>query len=296
MAGCASTGYVPGEYDGPILDDEIDTGTPLPGSRYSMKNDAEPEVEVDVSKIPNATPRDEPYSRGGNKTPYEVWGKTYHIMDTHEGYSETGSASWYGKKFHGHKTSNGEIYNMYGMTAAHKSLPIPSYVKVENLANGREVIVRVNDRGPFHSNRIIDLSYAAAKKLGYKDIGTTNVKVTAIKIKGAKRRSLSNSPRKLTKPKPQPVKLKPLAEKPKTNESGTFFVQVGAFSSKDSAEKFEKRAEVMLDMETFVKSYFSSSVASHKILVGPFDDRGTAELYLKAVKLNGFQSAFIKTE
>ena len=142
--------------------------------------DGPPPRDIDVSNLPDAVPKVEPIRKAGNKSPYTVLGKTYQVLPSSLGYRERGIASWYGNKFHGRKTSNGEIYSMYEMTAAHKSLPIPSYVKVTNLDNGRTVVVRVNDRGPFHGSRIIDLSYAAAKKLDYSNKGTANVEVVAI--------------------------------------------------------------------------------------------------------------------
>lgn len=140
--------------------------------------DGAPWWDVDVSNIPDAIP----IAHVGNykKDPYTVLGKTYYPRPTASGYQEVGTASWYGTKFHGQATANGEIYDLYGMTAAHKTLPLPSYVKVTNLDNGRSVILRVNDRGPFYSNRVIDLSFAAAKKLGYADMGTARVKVEGI--------------------------------------------------------------------------------------------------------------------
>ena len=130
--------------------------------------DAAPPGEFDHSRVANPTPRVEARSRYGNPASYVVFGKTYHVMDDARarGFEQRGLASWYGTKFHGRRTSSGEPYDMYAMTAAHKELPLPTYVEVENLVNGRTVIVRVNDRGPFHEGRIIDLSYAAALKLG----------------------------------------------------------------------------------------------------------------------------------
>src|SRR5690606_2878870 len=125
-----------------------------------MSQDRGPASYVDLSQIPDAVPRSEPRTRAGIKNPSAVLGKTEYLLEDESDYRERGYASWYGKKFHGHQTSNGEIYDMYGMTAAHKTLPIPSYVRVTNLDNNRQVVVRVNDRGPFHSGRIIDLSYA----------------------------------------------------------------------------------------------------------------------------------------
>jgi len=148
--------------------------------RYSMKHDAAPDAPVDVSHVPDAVPRVEPHSRGGNKSPYQVLGKKYWVMSSSLGYREEGVASWYGRKFHGHATSNGEVYDMYGMTAAHKNLPLPTFLRVTNLANNRQVIVRVNDRGPFHGNRLIDLSYAAAAKLDMLKTGTARVRIEAI--------------------------------------------------------------------------------------------------------------------
>jgi len=143
-------------------------------------SDGPPLHDLDVSNIPDAVPRVEAIGRAGNKNPYTVLGRTYNLLGTAKGYREVGIASWYGTKFHGNTTSNGEIYSLYGMTAAHKTLPIPSYVRVRNLDNNRSVIVRVNDRGPFHDDRVIDLSYVAAKKLGYEKTGTARVEVTAI--------------------------------------------------------------------------------------------------------------------
>ncbi|GAA0791357.1 septal ring lytic transglycosylase RlpA family protein [Marinobacterium sediminicola] len=148
--------------------------------RYSIKQDRGPDGAVDLSRVPDAVPRSEPPSRWGNKSPYTVLGKRYQVLPSAEGYRQRGVASWYGKKFHGHTTSNGEIYDMYQMSAAHKSLPLPSYVRVTNLDNGRQVVVRVNDRGPFHEGRIIDLSYAAAYRLDMLGKGTARVEVEAI--------------------------------------------------------------------------------------------------------------------
>ncbi|QHJ10854.1 Endolytic peptidoglycan transglycosylase RlpA [Paraglaciecola mesophila] len=149
--------------------------------RYSQHKDSAPKAIKDGIKFDDAEPMYEPYALA-NLRSYSVLGKHYTPLKTGKGYSATGGASWYGQKFHGHLTSNGETYDMYAMTAAHKTLPLPSYVKVTNLKNGREAIVRVNDRGPFHDNRIIDLSYAAAMKLGMLSTGTTQVKLEVIHI------------------------------------------------------------------------------------------------------------------
>ena len=149
-------------------------------ARYAIKQDLGPKQHLDMSKAPDAIPKVEPHSRGGNKSRYEVWGKSYSVMASSLGFKQRGLASWYGQKFHGHLTSNGEIYDMYAMSAAHKSLPLPTYARITNLANNKMVIVRVNDRGPFHGDRVIDLSYAAASKLDYRKTGVAEVLVEAI--------------------------------------------------------------------------------------------------------------------
>jgi len=137
-------------------------------------------VPKDIHAVPDATPVPEPRSRYGNPKEYEVFGETYFVLNSADGYKERGRASWYGTKFHGRRTSSGEPYDMYRMTAAHKTLPLPSYVRVTRKSNGRSVVVRVNDRGPFHTGRIIDLSYAAATRLDLLQEGSADVEVEAL--------------------------------------------------------------------------------------------------------------------
>jgi len=148
-------------------------------SRYQYKNDSSPSRLPHQSELNDAIARAEPHSRGGNKN-YQVRGINYSVLKSAQGFNQIGIASWYGKKFHGHLTSNGEIYDMYAMSAAHKNLPLPTYLKVTNMTNDKSVIVRVNDRGPFHQSRIIDLSYSAAYRLDMLKTGTAKVKITAI--------------------------------------------------------------------------------------------------------------------
>ena len=148
-------------------------------SRYQQKYDSSPDRLPSAEELKDAIPRAELKSRGGNRH-YQVHGRHYKVLHSAEDFTEEGIASWYGKKFHGHLTSNGEIYDMYAMSAAHKNLPLPTYVLVTNLENKKSVIVRVNDRGPFHQNRIIDLSYSAAYKLDMLKVGTAKVSVQAI--------------------------------------------------------------------------------------------------------------------
>jgi len=175
----------------------------------------------DLASLPDAVPRTEPLHRYANR-PYQVFGKDYVPTTSHQPYREQGRASWYGKKFHGQKTSSGEIYDMYAMSAAHKTLPIPSYARVTNVANGKSVVVRINDRGPFHSDRIIDLSYAAAYKLGYIAAGSALVEVESVEAGQAAPASTGES-------KNPPVEAK------------NTYIQVGAFSSRDNAEDFRGR-------------------------------------------------------
>lgn len=147
--------------------------------RYQIEQDIAPERMPVAQELVDPTPVFEEPTRGGNSD-YKVFGQHYSVLKSADGFVEEGIASWYGKKFHGHLTSNGETYNMYEMSAAHKTLPLPTYVRVTNLDNGKKAIVRVNDRGPFHAGRVIDLSYAAAYKLGVYQSGTARVKVEAL--------------------------------------------------------------------------------------------------------------------
>ena len=176
----------------------------------------------------DAVPKPEAKSRYGNGPNYEVFGKHYTVMPSATGYRERGVASWYGKKFHGNLTSNREVYDMYKMTAAHKTLPLPTYVRVRNLRNNRTIIVRVNDRGPFVHNRIIDLSYAAALKLDMVETGTSLVEVEAITF-GPK----PSSPAVVTAPDPVPEPLPPV----ETTDPDRIFVQIGAFGSRENADR-----------------------------------------------------------
>lgn len=175
LAGCAGPSPAPSERD----DAAERFGTPAPRSEQDRGPKPE-EVPADIALTPDPVVRAEPKSRYGNPGSYEVFGKRYFVLDSARGYRERGGASWYGKKFHGRRTSSGEPYDMYAMTAAHRTLPLPSYVRVTRLDNGHSVIVRVNDRGPFHDDRIIDLSYAAAARLDIIERGHARVEVEAL--------------------------------------------------------------------------------------------------------------------
>lgn len=148
--------------------------------RYRLRQDKAPCFKINANRIPNAVPKAEPLSKRGNPKSYVVFGRRYYVMKSAKGYHARGVASWYGMKFHDFQTSNGEVYNVAGMTAAHKTLPLPTFLQVTNLRNGKKIIVKVNDRGPFANNRLIDLSYAAAKKLDMTGAGTAPVSIVAI--------------------------------------------------------------------------------------------------------------------
>jgi rare lipoprotein A len=199
-----------------------------PGGLYAPGvRDSAPEHALDISGIPEPTPRDEPPAAYGNRSPYTVLGKSYRVRPSAEGYVERGIASWYGQKFHGRQTSSREVYDMCSFSAAHKTLPLPSYVRVTNLDNGREVVVRVNDRGPFHAGRIIDLSYAAAVKLGVDRTGTARVEVRAL-TGGA---DLASAPAAVPAPAASPARTGPQR------------LQVGAYRDRDNARRIARQLE-----------------------------------------------------
>lgn len=234
----------------------------------SEEKDSGPGRPMDVSHIKEPIPREELRTIAGNKTPYNVLGKTYHILKDPKGYRKKGVASWYGRKFHGRRTSNGEIYDMYGMTAAHKTLPIPSYVRVTNTDNNRSVIVRVNDRGPFHGNRVIDLSYTAAKKLGYQHRGTANVAVEYIDpatYHGVTSQSPASTVRGHGTKAPTPKNSAGYALPDNT------YLQVGAFSKSKAAHGLKKKLAKMTKVPIKVKRPRAWK-ALYKVLVGPFDN------------------------
>ena len=221
---------------------------------------AERSVE-ELARIPDAVPKVEPKSELGNMKTYEVFGKRYYVLDSSEGFTQEGIASWYGPKFHGKKTSSGEIYDMYAMTAAHKTLPLPSYLEVKNLENGRKIIVRVNDRGPFHDNRIVDLSYTAALKLDMFAKGTALVEIRAI------------NPRSYT------AGGAPVETRPKVDTETTpaqFYIQVGVFSDLNNAENLKNK---LLSLQTPVQvdEAMLNETAVYRVKIGPLDDIETAD-------------------
>lgn len=221
LAGCATT---PREMPAPEAGAPA-SREPRPGAYY--KDDGPgPNPPANLAVIPDAVPKAEPLHRFANR-PYQVFGKDYVPRTRVAPFKESGMASWYGRRYHGNATSTGEKYDMYAMTAAHPTLPIPSYARVTNLANGRSVVVRINDRGPFHSDRVIDLSYVAAWKLGYVVAGSARVEVASIVVAQE-----SVSPEKIVSEKNE--------QKPQSEPMGVF-LQLGAFSAREGAESFRAR-------------------------------------------------------
>lgn len=261
-------------------------------SRYSLKHDTGPDRDIDHSSVQNAVPRDEPKSRGGNKN-YRVRGQNYKVMPSSAGYKERGIASWYGKKFHGHKTSNGEVYDMYKMSAAHKTLPLPTYVRVTHLKNGRSVILRVNDRGPFHRNRIIDLSYVAAKKLGITATGTGVVEVEAINAKQYRTNSYSAYTTQQNSRSPDTSKAGRFSNHPAASRTNfDIFLQAGAFSQRSNAELLQKRI-LLLNLPYNTIVHFDYKRKLFKVRLGPFDNVSIADAASERLYNNRIDNAYI---
>ncbi len=223
--------------------------------------------------------------------PYQIAGQWYEPLATGEAYDEVGIASWYGEKFHGKTTANGETYNMYAMTAAHTVLPMPSIVKVTNLENGKSIEVRVNDRGPFVKSRLIDLSYAAAKALGYAKQGTTKVRVQTLYSADVSAEQVKS--RSTTKPEPQPMiqaSPVPVASTAAAPQVEMAYVQVGAFSSQQRA------AQVASQLKSKAE-HASAEVTPvgqvYRVRLGPFELDADAELALKSVQDSGYTAAMI---
>jgi len=218
------------------------------------KEDGPDRFPPNVANIPDAVPKYEPI-RPQNQKSYKVLGKRYYPLKTAAGYRERGIASWYGKKFHGNPTATGERYDMYKMTAAHKTLPLPSYVEVTNLNNGRKIVVRVNDRGPFHRGRIIDLSYSAAAKLGIIGNGTGQVEVRTVGAgyTASTSRNATQVAESTLKPA-GPAKL---------------YLQVGTFNTSSRAEQFKNNLADKIHFEVLVMPFAKPEGRLYRVRVGP---------------------------
>lgn len=256
-------------------------GCTTPGS--VVQRDSVPPGSVDLSKVPDAVPKVEPRSTLGNHSPYVVLGKTYRVLPTGRGYQATGLASWYGTKFHGRPTSSGQLYDMYQMTAAHRSLPIPSYVEVKNLDNGRTAVVKVNDRGPFRDGRIIDLSYAGAVRLGFVREGVARVHLATIDpVAGQNTGWATQAEPELAGSNPGAVPApRQSAGQALRQGSGRvdaqrfvanrLFLQAGAFSTANAAAEFSNALQnVVGDRVRIVR--FPAQDSLHRVRVGPLGD------------------------
>ncbi len=269
LAGCSSTKTRPvrsgatspavpgrsvsGHHDNSFRDD---LNKPQ-GSRYRENDDSVPTTALDISKLVEPVPVVEPRSLYGNKSPYSVRGRSYHVLPSARGYDERGIASFYGNKFHGYKTSSLETYDMYKFSAASTTLPLPSYAKVTNLQNGKNVIVRINDRGPFHEGRLIDLSYAAAVKIGIWPKGTGQVEVVGI--------DPSNPASELPR---SPVV---------TSSQPGIFLQVGAFSEADNAERLAQRLREANLGAVQLSDVLVNGQAVHRVRIGPLANVNRAD-------------------
>lgn len=222
-------------------------GCSVQDSRYEHRHDSAPLQAIAAADVADAEPRPDPILPVGNKSPYTVNGVTYEVLADARGYRERGIASWYGAKFDGFATSNGEIFDVYRATAAHRTLPIPTYARVTNLDNGRSVVVRINDRGPFHDARLIDLSYGAAVKLGFAAAGTAPVEVAVIDVIGVEdRRHI------------------PLGD--------YRYLQIGAFGQEQSARRLQGELMALTGETVFVAPVQSGGGLLYRVRVGPIDD------------------------
>lgn len=233
------------------------------------KQDGAPQKPVDLSNVKNATPRPESKSLYGNNETYCVLDECYHVMPSSKGYVATGIASWYGTKFNHQLTSDGEKYEMLKMTAANKTLPLPTYVRVTNLENGKRVIVRVNDRGPFEKNRLIDLSYAAAYKLDMLPTGTALVKIEVL------------DPTKKYADNTLPIS---------PAHKAMLYLQVGAFTIESHAETLKQRAIAVTQQPTKIFTTQANGKTLYHVKVGPISTVAKADQLTKQLQSQGFQT------
>ncbi|PCJ16523.1 MAG: septal ring lytic transglycosylase RlpA family lipoprotein [Gammaproteobacteria bacterium] len=252
-------------------------------TRYSVEQDGPPSIPFDPQNIKPAQPQWEPPSKYGNHSPYTVLGKTYQLMESVDQYQETGIASWYGSKFQGHRTSSWEPYDMLKMTAAHKTLPLPSYVKVTNLENGITVTVRVNDRGPFHDERVIDLSYAAAHQLGITEKGTAQVKVEIVPLF----------------PPPNAEKIQAAFQNqnasPATRaNNGQLYLQVGAYKDLNTALDMQSQLIPLTETPVSISRITSSNKVLHRVQIGPFNQWQDLETLTTLIKAKNIANPVVR--
>jgi rare lipoprotein A len=261
----------------------VPTATAVPPEALSPPPDSVPEV----------VPRAEPRSRNGNPPFYDVFGKRYYVLSSSVGYVERGVASWYGPGFHKVRTSTGETYDMYGMTAAHKTLPLPAYVRVTNLQNGRSIVVRVNDRGPFVGNRIIDLSYTAAAKLDMLRNGTAMVEVRSIDPSTASAAPLTASSLEVQSDPAgaTPASAAPASAAPVVNAA--LFVQAGAFSDPANAERLAQKLRGGGYGKVFVRDNEIAGRRMYRVRIGPVPDVAEFDRIIAALERAGISDAHL---
>jgi len=263
-------------------------GAPTPSAKYYAQDGPPEVVPADLDRLPDAVPRAEPLHRFANR-PYVVMGREYVPATAVGPYRERGMASWYGRMFHGRKTSIGEVYDMYAMTAAHPTLPLPSYARVTSTANGKSVVVRVNDRGPFLHGRIVDLSYAAAHKLGIAQKGSGEVVVEAV-LPGsatfatsatpaspsvAVTTPLASAPPVVAAPVPSAAGAPIAGGTPLDASAGGFVVQLGAFASEPNAQQFLAHVQGVL-AQAAVEPRVRQAAGLYRVYVGPYPSRDEA--------------------
>ncbi len=215
-------------------------------------------------------------SKYGNPSSYVVMGKRYYVMDSAAGFTQRGIASWYGEPFHGRRTSSGETYNMHAMTAAHKTLPLPAHVRVKSLVNGKSIEVKVNDRGPFKDDRIIDLSYAAAKKLDMVGAGTAEVEIVVLNSPGDNKRS--------------PVRAIPLNQ---PDQDAGIFVQLGSFGSEVNAINLKNELKQKNEKPIVISRFYTGKATYYRVRLGPLLDVDEAGSVQKRLQRKGYQSTRI---
>ena len=248
--------------------------------RYHLRQDKAPCFRINTHRIPNAIPKAEPLSKQGNPKSYVVFGRRYYVMKNAKGYHARGIASWYGMKFHDFKTSNGEVYNVAGMTAAHKTLPLPTYLQVTNLRNGKKIIVKVNDRGPFVNNRLLDLSYAAAKKLDMIGRGTAPVSIVAITPGITRLAANSKSLHKKKYPGYYPEKKQ------------APYIQLGLFKQRASAQKLALLVKQWTRSPVNVKTTFIHKRHYYQVVIGPLRNSKSSQQLTHKLQLAGLSHRY----
>ncbi|XOV78545.1 MAG: septal ring lytic transglycosylase RlpA family protein [Aestuariibacter sp.] len=246
--------------------------------RYSQRHDSAPDYDYGHITTEEVVPEYVEYNPA-NTRPYAMFGQYFTPLETGLGYEAVGEASWYGQKFHGHLTANGEVYDMHQFTAAHKTLPLPSFVKVTNLRNNKELVVKVNDRGPFHNGRIIDLSYAAAKELDVLSTGTTQVKIEVIHV-------AKNGAMHIGK---TPYPLPSQDEYPETDaDTQQVFIQVAALQDQKKIGELARGLAVLYQVPT----HTPVNDGVYRLRLGPFNNEQESDVLLRQLKLSGFDSAY----